>query len=162
MLDLLVRLSIGGVLLLSASLYIIFNLIQWTGPLPSRFTHLWYLYKIYKGDFKSTNIELHEKYGPVVRIVPNEYSINDVGAAKVIYGHGNSFVKVRCPGSAFGTANLAQLSGAMVWGMDASRSSPRFPVRRPQSPSPRNAKAKVCFRILNELSRRLRTHGRPL
>ncbi|KFY96163.1 hypothetical protein V498_02853, partial [Pseudogymnoascus sp. VKM F-4517 (FW-2822)] len=63
------------------------------GPLLARFTRLWYLYKIYKGDFEKTNIGLHEKYGPVVRIAPNEYSIDDVGAAKVIYGHGNAFDK---------------------------------------------------------------------
>jgi len=52
------------------------------------------MYKIVQGDFEKTNIELHARHGPVVRIAPNEYSINDVSAAKTIYGHGNAFVKV--------------------------------------------------------------------
>lgn len=32
--------------------------------------------------------------GPVVRIAPNEYSIDDPAAAKIIYGSGRAFVKV--------------------------------------------------------------------
>ncbi|KAE8440788.1 hypothetical protein EG329_006566 [Mollisiaceae sp. DMI_Dod_QoI] len=34
-----------------------------------------------------------EKYGPIVRIAPNEYSVDDVEAAKLIYKVGNGFVK---------------------------------------------------------------------
>lgn len=64
------------------------------GPFPARFTHLWYLFAIYKGNFILTNINLHKKYGPIVRIAPNEYMIDNVEAAKTIYGHGNAFVKV--------------------------------------------------------------------
>ena len=33
--------------------------------------------------------------GAIVRIAPNEYSIDDPDAVKVIYGHGTNFVKVR-------------------------------------------------------------------
>jgi hypothetical protein len=64
------------------------------GPLLARFSRLWYLVAIYKGNFESTNIELHTRYGPIVRIAPNEYSIDDYEAAKTIYGHGNPFIKV--------------------------------------------------------------------
>lgn len=32
--------------------------------------------------------------GPVVRIAPNEYSVDDPEAMKTIYGHGTKFVKV--------------------------------------------------------------------
>lgn len=32
--------------------------------------------------------------GPIVRIAPNEYSIDDFDALKTIYGHGSSFIKV--------------------------------------------------------------------
>ncbi|KFY35733.1 hypothetical protein V494_05668 [Pseudogymnoascus sp. VKM F-4513 (FW-928)] len=101
MLEVLLSLPLGSILLLGAGFYIIFSFILWLidplrtipGPILARFTRLWYLYKIYKGDFEKTNVNLHKKYGPVVRIAPNEYSIDDVGAAKVIYGHGNAFVK---------------------------------------------------------------------
>jgi hypothetical protein len=34
-----------------------------------------------------------EQYGPVVRIAPNEYSIDDPHALRVIYGHGTKFIK---------------------------------------------------------------------
>ncbi|OBT80300.1 hypothetical protein VF21_00724 [Pseudogymnoascus sp. 05NY08] len=101
MLKELLSLSLGSVLPLGAGLYVVYNLVLWLidplrcvpGPLLARFTRLWYLYKIYKGDFEKTNVSLHKKYGPVVRIAPNEYSIDDVEAAKIIYGHGNAFVK---------------------------------------------------------------------
>lgn len=102
MLEGLLSVSLGNILPLGASLYVLVCLAQCLidplrnvpGPLLARFTRLWYLYKIYKGDFERMNIELHKKYGPVVRIAPNEYSIDDVEAARVIYGHGNAFVKV--------------------------------------------------------------------
>ncbi len=32
--------------------------------------------------------------GPIVRIAPNEYSIDDINAAKTIYGHSTQFLKV--------------------------------------------------------------------
>ncbi|TVY29916.1 Pisatin demethylase [Lachnellula hyalina] len=57
------------------------------GPRIARFTRLWYLYQIYQGRFEQVNIALHQKYGPIVRIAPGEYSLDDVNAAKIIYGH---------------------------------------------------------------------------
>lgn len=105
MLKELLSLSLGSILTLGAGVCVVYSLVLWLidplrsvpGPLLARFTRLWYLYKIYKGDFERTNVNLHKKYGPVVRIAPNEYSIDDVEAAKIIYGHGNAFVKVRVP-----------------------------------------------------------------
>jgi len=64
------------------------------GPFLARFTRIWYFIEVYKGSFERTNIELHKKYGRIVRIAPREYSIDDVEAAKIIYGHGSQFVKV--------------------------------------------------------------------
>ncbi|GME52508.1 Cytochrome P450 [Neofusicoccum parvum] len=63
------------------------------GPFLARFTRLWYLYRVWKGDFEKVNIELHRKYGPIVRITPYEYSIDDPSAIRPIYGHGTHFVK---------------------------------------------------------------------
>lgn len=65
------------------------------GPFFARFTRLWYFFEVCKGSFEISNLALHKKYGPIVRIAPNEYSIDNVKAAKSIYGHGNAFVKVR-------------------------------------------------------------------
>lgn len=33
------------------------------GPFAARFTDLWYLYKLYRGDFELENLCLHRKYG---------------------------------------------------------------------------------------------------
>ncbi|GME62452.1 cytochrome P450 [Neofusicoccum parvum] len=63
------------------------------GPLLARFSRLWYLRQAWTGKFPRTNIKLHQKYGPIVRIAPNEYSIDDPSAIKPIYGHGTVFVK---------------------------------------------------------------------
>lgn len=64
------------------------------GPFLARFTRFWYFWEIYRGSFEATDVELHRKYGPIIRIAPGEYSIDDAEAAKTIYGHGNAFVKV--------------------------------------------------------------------
>jgi len=102
-LQLLSHLSLGT-LILAASLSIVVYKISKVifdplrnipGPFLARFTRLWYLIEIYRGNFQITNIELHKKYGPVVRIAPGQYSIDDTEGARTIYGHGNSFLKVR-------------------------------------------------------------------
>ena len=36
---------------------------QQPGPFFARFSRLWYLEKVWRGDFESTNIGLHKKYG---------------------------------------------------------------------------------------------------
>ncbi|KAL0260963.1 hypothetical protein SLS55_004655 [Diplodia seriata] len=63
------------------------------GPLLARFTRLWYLKEVWTGQFPWTNIALHKKHGPIVRIAPNEYSIDDPEAIRTIYGHGTAFTK---------------------------------------------------------------------
>jgi hypothetical protein len=96
------ELSFGSLALLASSLLVLYFIVDFIrdplrdipGPLLARFTRLWYFIEIYKGSFEVTNVKLHKKYGPIVRIAPHEYSIDDVDAAKTIYGHGNAFVKV--------------------------------------------------------------------
>lgn len=60
------------------------------GPFLARFTRAWYCWEIYKGSFERTNQQLHSRYGPIVRIAPYEYSIDDVDSAKVIYSTGGA------------------------------------------------------------------------
>lgn len=65
------------------------------GPWPARYTRLW-LWKQYRGgQFHDKNIQLHQQFGPIVRIAPNEFSIDDPEALYTIYGHGTKFVKSR-------------------------------------------------------------------
>jgi cytochrome P450 len=45
------------------------------------------------GDRTSTIHALHSKYGPVVRIAPNELSFSDINHIKDIYGQSSVFMK---------------------------------------------------------------------
>jgi hypothetical protein len=55
----------GVLLLITAYLYRIVQdpLRPLPGPLWARFSRLWYLSAVHKGDFELQNIELHRKYG---------------------------------------------------------------------------------------------------
>ncbi|KAJ6088604.1 hypothetical protein N7486_009865 [Penicillium sp. IBT 16267x] len=63
------------------------------GPFWTRFTSLWYFDRCRKGRFEHENIDLHQKYGPVVRISPDHYSISDISDIKTVYGTGSKFPK---------------------------------------------------------------------
>ncbi|KAK1842043.1 cytochrome p450 pisatin [Colletotrichum chrysophilum] len=63
------------------------------GPFLARFTRLWLFRQYYRADYEKTDRRLHEKYGPIVRIAPGQYSIDSLDAAKTIYGHGSHFAK---------------------------------------------------------------------
>lgn len=64
------------------------------GPFLAKFTDAWRLYKVYRGDFENCTIELHKKYGDVVRVGPNAVSIADPAAIESIYGLKSNFQKV--------------------------------------------------------------------
>ena len=63
------------------------------GPIISRFTRLWYLIKVLGGDSPQELIRLHSKYGKVVRVAPNQYSVDDPEAVKLIYNRNSAFPK---------------------------------------------------------------------
>ncbi|KAL2140538.1 hypothetical protein VTI28DRAFT_3656 [Corynascus sepedonium] len=63
------------------------------GPLVARFSDLWYAHRIFRGEFEKDNIELHRKYGPVVRYGPKRFSIDEPKAANLIYGLGSRLTK---------------------------------------------------------------------
>ncbi|KAK5128187.1 hypothetical protein LTR08_004078 [Meristemomyces frigidus] len=48
---------------------------------------------VLQGRFESTNVDLHKKYGPIVRLAPNRYSIADPSCVRAIYGIGSKFSK---------------------------------------------------------------------
>ncbi|RFU26581.1 hypothetical protein B7463_g9752, partial [Scytalidium lignicola] len=103
--DFLLTLSTSQKILLASSLVVSFLTLRTVikavtsplrhvpGPFWARFSRLWYWRAVWKGDFEKTNIALHKKYGPIVRIGPNDYSIDDPKAIKTIYGHGTEFTK---------------------------------------------------------------------
>ena len=64
------------------------------GPWIAKFTRLWLLGAINSREYQKINVELHRNYGPVVRISPNEYSIDDPDAANIIYRSRDQLLKV--------------------------------------------------------------------
>jgi hypothetical protein len=64
------------------------------GPFIARFTGLWRTTKYFQGTWYDDILGLHQKYGRVVRIAPNEISFVDGEALKRLYGHGKPCKKV--------------------------------------------------------------------
>jgi cytochrome P450 len=50
-------------------------------------SHIPKVVMLWTGSEVRSMLELHEKYGPVVRTAPRQVSFNDASAWKVIYGH---------------------------------------------------------------------------
>ncbi|KAL4892892.1 cytochrome P450 [Aspergillus ambiguus] len=63
------------------------------GPFLARFTRLWELLEVSQGHFERTNVQLHKKYGPIVRIGPSKFSISDPAAVRALYAAGSKFPK---------------------------------------------------------------------
>lgn len=57
------------------------------GPFLARATELWRTRKYASGQWHQDILGLHRKYGPVVRISPNEVSFVDRAALEQVYGH---------------------------------------------------------------------------
>lgn len=63
------------------------------GPFLAKFSNLWYLYECRKCRRYLTVHKLHEQYGKLVRVTPDQVSIADPDAIPVVYGHGTGFLK---------------------------------------------------------------------
>lgn len=61
------------------------------GPFLARFGRLWYFRQLYAGNFHQTNITLHQKYGPVVRVASDQYVI--AAPDQAVYGLRSQFAK---------------------------------------------------------------------
>jgi hypothetical protein len=62
-------------------------LAAYPGPLLARSTRLWYVYYLTKGTLPHAVKSLHDKYGPTVRVAPDELSYIGEDAFKAIYGY---------------------------------------------------------------------------
>ncbi|KAK5382251.1 hypothetical protein LTR20_006117 [Exophiala xenobiotica] len=66
------------------------------GPWLASVTKLWKVHKTLQERMERENIRLHQKYGPIVRIAPNEVSIDDPEESlRIIYGPGSQYRKAR-------------------------------------------------------------------
>ncbi|KXH41590.1 hypothetical protein CSAL01_01092 [Colletotrichum salicis] len=63
------------------------------GPFLARFTPLWRVSFVWKGNAHTDYRKLHNKYGPVVRTAPNVVDISDPAALQTIYGITSKFIK---------------------------------------------------------------------
>ncbi|KAJ7602428.1 cytochrome P450 [Roridomyces roridus] len=59
---------------------------KYPGPILARLSKWWSIYQTYTGKTHTTYLELHRKYGRVVRTGPNEVSICDVSAIQPVLG----------------------------------------------------------------------------
>jgi cytochrome P450 len=69
---------------------------SYPGPVFDRVSRLPYCYRVLKGTYPFDILKLHEKYGPVVRVAPDELAFADAAAWKDIVGHhpqGEEFAK---------------------------------------------------------------------
>ncbi|KAK1848829.1 cytochrome P450 4A10 [Colletotrichum chrysophilum] len=63
------------------------------GPFAAKVSRLWLFYWDYSGNPHRHIRDLHAKFGPLVRISPNEVSIDDVKANNIIYSQTNPWLK---------------------------------------------------------------------
>ncbi|KAF6806134.1 cytochrome P450 4A10 [Colletotrichum musicola] len=63
------------------------------GPFLAKLSRLWLFYHDYHGNPHNHIRDLHRKLGPLVRISPNEVSVDDVDANNVIYAQNNPWLK---------------------------------------------------------------------
>jgi hypothetical protein len=63
------------------------------GPILARFSGLYRLNLVHKGNAPQNYRFLHEEYGPIVRVGPNHVSISEVAMIPKIYGIGSQFTK---------------------------------------------------------------------
>lgn len=96
-LQLLISVSVAGILAAytCSVVYTAFfsSLRSIPGPFWAKLTRLWYLRRVHLGNFENDNIELHRRYGRIVRIAPNMYSIDAPDAVNTIYGIGSKMPK---------------------------------------------------------------------
>lgn len=63
------------------------------GPVLARFTGIWLLRHELAGTRATTIHELHQMYGPVVRIAPDQLSFSSPAALREIYGSSSKYAK---------------------------------------------------------------------
>ncbi|PMD42183.1 hypothetical protein L207DRAFT_377650, partial [Hyaloscypha variabilis F] len=56
------------------------------GPFSAKFSGVWKNVRYFRSTWHTDILELHDKYGPVVRIAPNEVSFVDATALSAVYG----------------------------------------------------------------------------
>jgi hypothetical protein len=69
---------------------------KFNGPFLASFSNLWRLWYALGSSQKQLYVEIHRKYGDIVRLGPNELSFADPQAIHDIYGPNGASQKVCC------------------------------------------------------------------
>ncbi|KAL9106661.1 MAG: hypothetical protein Q9227_008313 [Pyrenula ochraceoflavens] len=85
-----------------ASSYFKAGLNRYPGPLLAKFTKLWHLLDVLSNKHHEHLIQLHKKYGDIVRIGPNELSISRPDYVPRVYGLNPGYLKKSDMYDAFG------------------------------------------------------------
>jgi hypothetical protein len=64
------------------------------GPFLASISNLWKINAVYRGVMPSRNVEVHQKYGLVIRVGPKHVSFSSLAAIKTIYSSRQHFQKV--------------------------------------------------------------------
>jgi hypothetical protein len=92
------RLSIYLVLGVGVIVYLAFlfwsdPLAEYPGPLLARISNIWMLYHTWLRDLPDRSLELHQRYGPIVRVGPNSLDFDGREAIQKIYKAGRLMPK---------------------------------------------------------------------
>ncbi|KAL7942702.1 cytochrome P450 [Trichoderma barbatum] len=133
------------------------------GPLIARLTPVWYWYLTWKGIECTVIAALHKKYGPVVRIAPNEVDISDGAAVHPIYVDNGGFRKSPRYRN-FDINGFPTLFSAVDHAHRAVRAKAVSPLFAQQAiTNSKPAMQKIIGKTLNELERRkCLAAGRPV
>ncbi|KAL5416319.1 hypothetical protein PMIN03_002123 [Paraphaeosphaeria minitans] len=63
------------------------------GPFWASVTRIWYMYQVYKGDMDKVQRAMHKRYGPVVRLAPNEVTSASAADIPKIYRFADPLLK---------------------------------------------------------------------
>lgn len=87
--------AVTGIYIVQIIYHIFFHpLRKVPGPFLSRFSEIWRNIRYFRGSWHDDIVQLHQKYGNVVRIAPNEVCFVDAPALKALYGLGKKVSKV--------------------------------------------------------------------
>ena len=85
-----------------------FKLRSIKGPFIARYTDLWRLLKVHQGDMHNVYLELHQKYGSLVRVGPNCVSISDPEALAAVHNISDKLPKVWEPSASHRALDVLQ------------------------------------------------------
>lgn len=75
--------------------YLFHPLAKYPGPFLASFSNLWKLYHLWSLHLPERLVELHETYGPIVRVGPNDLSFQSGDAVAPIYKAGRALKKTK-------------------------------------------------------------------